>query len=379
MTDRSRTPLYIQVREYLMDQISNNTWKPHDKIPSENELSRLFSVSRITVSNAISHLVNEGIVYRIKGKGTFISSSKTGEPKIYESPQNNLVAFLMPRLNNMFTAKILSGIEDEISKNGFQLIFFKTDDSQEKETRIIKELLDINVKGMIIFPTADEDYNEETLKLTLNNFPLVVVDRHLRGVETNCVYSDNIKGAFDATSHLIELGHRKIGIISPSKKRTTSLEDRLIGYEKALTHHLIPIESRLQLFSLDMEKINSIYQKGAPDKDSKERIKEYLTENPDITAIFVVNPAIGLTVMEAAKELNITIPNDLSIIFFDDYELSTMSNTPPTCVVQQEFELGIQAAKLLLSLIKEQKQERRKIVLPTKLIVRNTTGKPREV
>lgn len=381
MAENSRTPLYIQIREYMLDNITNNKWPPNKKIPSENELARKFNVSRITVSSAISQLVKEGIIYRIKGKGSFVSENTSGEPKIYQSlPEknnnSNLIAYLMPRLDNLFTARLLSGIEEEVSKHGYQLLFFKTHDSKEQETKIIKDLLSLNVKGIIIYPTADEDYNEETLKLTLNNFPLVVVDRYLRGVETNCVCSDNVKGTFDAITHLIELGHRKIGFASTSKKFTTSIEDRLIGYEKALAQNHFPIDQRLQFFDFDMEKINTIYKEGKADEESKQEIKTFLIENKELTALFAVNPAIGLTVISAAKELGINIPKDLSLVFFDDYELSALSSIPPTCVRQNEFELGSQAAKLLVSLIENPNQERRKIVLPTNLIVRNSTDIP---
>lgn len=373
-----RIPMYKQIREYILDLIRENSWRPNDRIPSENELAEKFNVSRITIRGALSKLIEEGLIYRVQGKGSFISSFPAGEAAIYEPQRDKdrrIIAYLMPRLDNLFTANLLSGIESEVSKNGYRLIFCKTHDSRETETKLLREMIEMNVEGIIIYPTAGESYNEEILKLSLNNFPLVVVDRYLRGVETNCVCADNLEGAKAATNHLVELGHSKIGFISYPAQTTTSIEDRLIGYETALAERNIPIDHRLKCLQMDMKQANLILSEGQADEVSKRQIVSFLQSNPDLTAVFAVNSAIGLTTMEAVKDLGIRIPHDLSVVFFDDYEASAFSSIPPTIISQQELQLGIEAAKLMVSLLDEPKQERRKILTPTKLIVRNSTGK----
>ncbi len=138
----------------------------------------------------------------------------------------------MPRLDNRFTANVVSGIESELSKNGYHLLFCKTHDSRELEKQKLKEMISLGVDGIVVYPVSDESYNEDILKLSLDRFPLVVVDRYLRGIETNCVCSDNLQGVYKATNHLIELGHRNIAYIN-SVIQTTSLEDRLNGYHSA--------------------------------------------------------------------------------------------------------------------------------------------------
>jgi len=375
-----RIPLYTQIRQYILDQIEQKIWLPGDKIPSENELAERFNVSRITVKNALSKLNEDGLIFRVQGKGSFISPDPLGEPLIYSSePAKNgknkgLVAYLMPRLRNSFTARMLDGIESELAKNGYRLIFCKTQDSQETEKEMLQEVIQLGVKGIIIFPVDGETYSEDILRLTLIDFPLVVVDRYLRGIETNCVYADNVEGARAATAHLIALNHRKIGFISTSYPGTTSLEDRLTGYEKALAEHNIPVEHRLRLTHFAPEPMNAVLDDGAADETSKKEIQAFLKENPDITGVFAVNAAVGLTLIEAALELGIRVPGQLSVVFFDNYELAALSSIPPTCVSQDEHEIGKEAVRLLISVMENPKQERRRIVLPNKLIVRKSTA-----
>lgn len=372
-----RTPLYKQIMEYVRDNIRQSVWQSDEKIPSENELADKFKVSRITIKNALQELIEEGLIYRIQGKGTFVSTNKLGEPPVYRPAQQdsyNTIAYLMPRLDNRFTANLLHGIENQLAEEGFHLLFRTTGDSQENERLILRHMVQSGVKGIIIYPAQGQSYNEDILKLTLNEFPVVVVDRYLRGVETNYVCSDNVKGAFDAVSHCIQQGHRHIGFISTHTEGTSSIEDRLTGYEKALSEHGILIDRHLRLTELDSKQVNEILREGASHAASKERIKTYLETNPGLTAVIAVNSAVGLTLMEAAKELSIQVPEQLSVVFLDDFELSAFSAIPPTYVNQEEYTVGREAVKLLVSVMENPRQKRRKIVVPTRLIVRASSA-----
>ncbi|MEF3307691.1 GntR family transcriptional regulator [Paenibacillus sp. GYB004] len=378
----SRTPLYRQIKEYVRNQIEQSVWLANDKIPSENEMAGQFKVSRITIKNALQELIEEGLIYRIQGKGTFVAQDKLGEPPVYrpEKRQGDLtVAFLMPRIDNRFTANLLHGIENQLADEEIHLLFRTTGDSQETEKELLNQIFRSGVNGIIIYPAQGQSYNEEILKLTLNEFPVVVVDRYLRGVETNYVCSDNVTGAFEATEHCYRMGHRRIGFISTHVEGTSSIEDRLTGYEKALSENGILIDRYLRLTDLESKQVNRILQDGASDPASKERIVQYLERNPELTAVIAVNSSVGLTVMEAAKQLSRRVPEDLSVVFLDDYELSAFSAIPPTFVNQEEYTVGREAVKLLVSVMSNPKQKRRKIVVPTRLVVRaSSSARPEE-
>jgi DNA-binding LacI/PurR family transcriptional regulator len=262
----------------------------------------------------------------------------------------------MPWLRNRFTANLLSGVEEEIVKGGFNVLFYKTNDSQLKEKELIHQVIQLGVKGIIIFPVDGEHYNEDLVQLTLSRFPIVLIDREMRGIAANSVCSDHIGGAYAATKHLIEQGHQQIAFIASGKYGTISVEERLIGYEKALSDHGLPIHHSLRLLQAEAKKIEN-----------------FLREHNEITAIFAENSGTGNQVIKSAVKLNVLIPDQLSLVFFDDYEFSDMSRILPTVVVQQEEEIGREAARLLVSLIDNPLQERKKIVLPSHLVVRQST------
>ncbi|RXZ80107.1 GntR family transcriptional regulator [Paenibacillaceae bacterium] len=361
-----RVPLYMKLRAYLVDKISRGEWKAGDRLPSENALAEQFDISRITVKKALQTLVEEGEIYQIQGRGTFIthpSQDNEGAPlsvgavQLQSKEEGKLIAYLMPRLATSFTANLLVGAENEVTNADYGLLFFRTHNSQAEEKRLVEKAIQCGVKGIIVFPVDGEKYNEALIQLALAGFPLVLIDREMKGIAANSVCSDHSGGAQMATRHLIEQGHRTIGFVSSGDLGTTSIEQRLHGYEEALAEHGIPIRRELQLV-------------GAEEDD----MEDFLRQHPDVTAVFADNYGTGHNVELAAARLGRTIPEHLSLVFFDDYEYSRYSKVPPTVVVQQEEALGREAAKRLLSLIGQPDQEPQAITLPTKLIVRSSTG-----
>ncbi|WP_235960699.1 GntR family transcriptional regulator [Paenibacillus silvestris] len=357
--------MYIQLKTYMMSQIQQGIWKPGDKIPSENELAEQFNVSRITVKNAMAAFVNQGLIYRIQGKGSFISDSAALPLTPFEPVESleSCIAFLMPRLDNLYTANLLTGIEQELADHGYHVVFKLTHDRQEVEIKRLKELTQLGMKGIIIYPVEGETFNSEILKLTLGDYPFVIVDRYLRGLDANCVSSDNFTGAYEATKHLTSLGHTTISFLSTAITGTTSIEDRLRGYEQALSDAGLSIEYRLRLI---LNNHLSIY----------EQIKQYMLDHPDVTAIVATTSTIGLFAMKSARELNLVVPRDLSIVCFDNQEKSELSEVPLTYIDQNETNMGREAAKRVLSLIQNPIQERSILTLPCQLIVRGSTVSP---
>jgi len=373
-----RAPLYSQIRDYILEHIHQNKWQANDRLPTEAVLADQFGVSRFTVKNALSELVKEGLIYRIQGKGSFISPTVTeheDNTSLLETAVGTFrpIVFLTPSIQSTLSSNILAGAEEQLSAQGYQMICRSTRNDLETERQALQECVRMGARGVLIFPVDGESYSEDILRLTLNKFPVVVIDRYLRGIDTNCVCSDNAGGAFDATNHLIELGHSNIAFISHHVRKTTSLEDRLAGYEKALSKHHIPIDHQRCLIEFFDETPLKAEQNFA-ERDMKFGIRAFLERNPDVTAVFAATSGSGLAVLEVAEELGKQVPEQLSVIFFDDYEHSELSRIPPSCIVQQEKEIGTESAKLLLSVIDNPLQERRQLTLPTRLVVRNSTG-----
>jgi GntR family transcriptional regulator, arabinose operon transcriptional repressor len=361
-------PLYKKIESYILDQILIENWKPLSRIPSENELAEQFNVSRITVKNALSELVDRGVVYRQQGKGTFVSDIRRSDllvetAEVSVSPPKRTIGFLLPRLDNRFTANILSGIEDALSERGYRLLFSKTNDSQAEEILKIREMQQYGVQGLIVYPVEGEKYNNELLSLTLIKFPLVLLDRLLKGIDTNSVSSNNFQGAIDAVDHLHGLGHRHIGFISTNAEGTSSIEDRLAGYEQALEDRHIHIDRSLQMTRLSF---------NSSDEEVSKLIKQFLLANPHMSALLSSN--YSPHVIQTARRLGIKVPEDLSVVFFDDVVHPDFVIVPPTVVIQQERELGREAGKLIVEQIEAGSGDYRQVKLPTSMIVRQSTA-----
>jgi GntR family transcriptional regulator, arabinose operon transcriptional repressor len=360
-----RTPIYQQIRAYLLQGIREGKWKPGDRLPSEMDLAREFGGSRITVKQALSILIEEGIVYRIQGRGTYVTENVSTHslqhvPKLPSVPKTGLstaspptIAFIIQRTLDSMCSELLLGIEETVSEAGYHLVFMNANDSKERELELLSAASDGGASGIILFPVHGVSYNEEVLRLTMNHYPIVVIDRYLRGVDTNCVCSDNREGAYQATRYLIQRGHRHIGCISSPVLGTTSLEDRLRGYEEALAEYQIPVDHTERLLEA-----------------SPASIARFLAERRSLTAVLSFDSVHGYHVMKEAAQLGIRIPHDLSVINFDDYQHPDLFKTPPTVVVQPFRRMGGEAARLLLELIKNPSMERRRIMLPVNLVER---------
>jgi DNA-binding LacI/PurR family transcriptional regulator len=365
--------LYRQVREYFLDGIRSGRWKEGESLPSENQLAETLQVSRITIKRALEDLVQDGLVYRIQGRGTFLSTGSAGEPVVFTvdaAVQNKtpvfpplpLAAFLTPSLHGQYMTTLLNKIEGALARKNHQLIFSLTHGNQEIEKERLQDLKKIGVKGIIIYPVDGEIFNKEILRLTIDSYPLVVIDRYLRGVETNYVSSDHVSGAFKATEHLLSLGHRNIAIISYHFQGTSSIEDRLVGYEQALTAFEAPIRPEHRLVSLKID-----------DEKNKGVIKKFFRNNPEITGIIAANTALGAQVIEAAAELGRRIPDDLSVVFFDKMEYRPLK---PTYIQQQTADIAEEAVRLLFETIENPGKKCVKVDMPATLIIGESTAVP---
>nr|WP_286672229.1 GntR family transcriptional regulator [Cohnella hashimotonis] len=363
-----RTPLYAQIESYVRDQIRSGKWKPGKRLPSENQLCKQFDVSRITIRGAMDKLVEEGVVFRIQGRGSFVSEEPgAGERAKYalgkgtsDERELQTVAVILPRLWGMLTNSLLAGVERALEPSPYRMMLLTTGDSQEIEEVKLQEALRAGARGLIVYPAEGRTYSEEMLRLTLDRYPIVVIDRYVRGVPTHCVCSDHIAGAYEATEHLLRLGHRRIGFVTTPYEGTTSLEERLEGFRQALNDYGVVLDRNLVL-----------------ERAEQDAIAAFLAGSSNVTALFAVNESIGQMALHAAEAAGMRVPDDLSVVFFDDYDHADAARIPPTCVAQQGETIGYEAAGRLLSLFADPHQERTMVRIPTRLIVRSSTTAPK--
>lgn len=337
-----KIPLYRQIQEDIKQQIEYGSLKPGDRLPSEMDYSRKYFVSQITSKNALNGLVDEGYLIRIQGKGTFVSKNP---PKAGAAPRLDLsfqisprgtIGLLIPAMTTKVSQKLLNYIEKFIAEENYQLLFHITRESITDEAISINTMRMSGVKGLLIFPAIDEMYNEAILRLTLDKFPLVLIDRTLKSIPVNSVTSDNISGVYNATEHLVKQKHQNISMISP-KITNSAVEERLIGHEQYLSEHNIPI-NKSNWCILDYDINESAY--------AFDYIKQFYQKHSDITAAICVNAEMAQIAYYALNQIGKKIPDDFELISFDQ------PYTPGVSYISQdEKQIAKKAVDLLLTQI----------------------------
>lgn len=221
-------------------------------------------------------------------------------------------------------------------------------------------IVEKNVDGVIIAGKVPLTFISQLSKY---KFPIVFVDFYPPHGDYNVVLIDNIKGGFLATKHLIELGHKNIAFVGGDITHP-SITDRLIGYKQAL-------ESSGLSINLDLIITDEDYPARANGYNAAKRL---LSSNKNVTAIFACNDAMALGIIQYCSEYGIKVPDDISIVGFDDVE-SDISLTPMLTTIRvPKTELGIEAMNLMVNILKEKENlQTKKILVPVELIVRNST------
>lgn len=319
-----KIPLYKQIKQQIKDKIISGELRYKDRVPSEQEMMDEYQVSKITVKNALIGLAEEGLVTRIQGKGTFVCwdehEQAKGHPTEHFHGQHRvlssiplanipLIGLIIPTMKTSVIQKMIDYTEYYAGQLGYQLILHITRESSSNETEAIDRLLSIGAQGMIVFPTEDEKYNESLLRLSLDKFPFVFMDRYLRNIETFRITSDNLSAAYEAIMYLLGKHHRDIALISPDRTNTV-IEDRTVGFEKAYIDQHISIDKNLWChIPLDILR----------NQQGKEYITHFMTHHPQVTAVLALSAEAAKLTYASLVQLERTATVEL--ISFDDPEL----------------------------------------------------------
>ena len=372
--DRKKAvPLYIQIREIIRSQIESGERKPMEPLPPEDVLCREYNVSRITIKKALEDLKKDGYIVRIKRKGTFVNFEKPKRKEREFRIGRKTIAFIVPDIEDTFISEIYKGIKDVAEENGYSVAVFSSDKNIEKEIENIELLKDSDMEGAVIFPYWGRFNALQILKLKKKRFPFVLIDRYFRDIETDTVIVDNFKGAYKATKHLIDLGHRRIAHIMGV--RCTANEDRFEGYRYALSKASIHFDPSL-VREIQPFEVEGSLRFEPDDIGGYREAKALLSCRKRPTAIFAGNDYIALGCYKAIKEMGLRIPDDISIVGFDDLKFSSHLEVPLTTVRQPKYEIGKRACEILIMRITQKNPPRKfkKIVLPTQLVIRESCG-----
>ena len=359
-------PLYQNIKEYVENLIKSGQLLPGQELITEDELMQKFNVSKITTRKAMSLLLDEGLIYRIRGKGTFVSDNIKSPVNSTKKRSSGLIGFICPNVHSEHVSLILCSIEKYVTDLGYNLVVYNSYINQERESLAIQRLKEINVDGIIIYPVDHMYLNNEILKLKVENFPFVVVDKYFPQIETNCVCSDNLAGSYKATKMLIDQGYRDIGFIPTQTFGCVTSSDRLKGYELALADSGIAI-NRDHIMNMnfddlvDPKGITSYQQVHKLYIQIKEEIRSYIKKFSDLKCFVSCHHQVVWVALEEG------IVDTMKFALFDDSELIHYLKQDTIFITQQSEEIGVKSAQLLIDCIKG-RVSNKKFVLPMILI-----------
>ena len=276
--------------------------------------------------------------------------------------KTNVIGALVPDLATSYIGGIMHGIDTELSLHKFDLMLFTHHRIAIKEASYVADMVQGMVDGLLlVLPRNIADYTDT---LTRHKFPFVVIDHQGSGDPCPAVGATNWQGGYNATEYLIKQGHKRIGFITGSMDLGCS-QDRLKGYRSALRTHHIPEMPEL------------VYEGDFNQPDGYAGASAFLELPIPPTAIFASNDVMAMGVMDAVRNRNLRIPDDISVVGFDNIPQSAMINPSLTTVQQPLEQMGRVATQMLLGILKTPKKHVNRIELPTELIIRSSTSVPK--
>ncbi|OLN22033.1 LacI family transcriptional regulator [Domibacillus antri] len=270
--------------------------------------------------------------------------------------ETKTILVIVPDITNTFFSKVLRGIEYVAVSKGYKVLLGDAGNDVAREGEFLNVLRQKQADGIVLLTARMETSLIEEFAL---DYPLVLACEYIEGSTIPTVSIDNISGARKATEYLISLGHKKIGMITGPLNVVLG-RDRLKGFSQAMARHDLPVEPSL------VQEGNFTYDSGY-----NMMLKFLALSNPP-TAVFAANDEMAFGAVKAVKDRRMRVPEDISVIGFDDIEFSSIFEPPLTTISQPTFEIGTTAMELLLKLINEDELTRNQYILEDKLIERQS-------
>ncbi|MGI8908965.1 MAG: LacI family DNA-binding transcriptional regulator [Rubrobacteraceae bacterium] len=271
------------------------------------------------------------------------------------------VGLLISDIQNPFFTSVVRGVEDVALSRGYHLFLCNTDEDPSREDEYITELANKGVDGLIVASSAPR--HNHASRLRAENVPFVFMDREVEGVDADAIRVDNRLGMRLIAEHLTELGHERIAMISGPLDRASGHE-RYRGLKDALAEPGPGLDDALVRFG-DFR--TSSGQEGA---------RELLSLTPPPTALVTANNQMTLGALLEIRDLGLRIPEDVSVVGFDDAEWASLVSPPLTTLAQPTYELGVRAMRLLLKRIEDPDGDMERLLLEPELVVRESTAPP---
>ncbi|MCI9194721.1 MAG: LacI family transcriptional regulator [Angelakisella sp.] len=334
------------------------------------DVAKQAGVSIATVSNVFNNpeIVSPATIERVRRIAEALQYRPNRIAQGLVGSKTRMVGVVVPDINNLVYAETVKAIESVLRSNDYSMLLFCTEYDFERSQEAVRYLLDNKVDGVIFSSSAAAISADCITQIIKHQVPVVGMD--IVSEIIDLVSVNVIDGVFQAMKHLIELGHRRVGFISGSLHNGAVVRranQRFEGYIKALQQSGLPIDSQI------------IHSDGTASFDLGEKVmREWIQHKKDLpTAVLAARDDIANGIMVAASSCGMSIPGDISVIGYANYDYSRFSIPPLTTIDIPTFETGRLCAELLLKRIKNPVGERERILLPSKLVLRSSTAAPR--
>lgn len=278
------------------------------------------------------------------------------------SRRSNVLALVLADISNPFFTQIARGVEDTASEHGYMVIYCNTDESEDEEEKYLHLLLQNRVDGILFVPAGSGAGAIEAARR--HNTPLVLIDRRPPGAVLDSVRGDSFGGAYQLGRLLLDLGHRRIALLNGPAGVSTA-DERLAGFACALDQAGVPAGERLSFCG------------RFTSESGRQMTLQALASNPPPTALLAANNFIALGALQALQQSGLRVPQDVALAGFDDLPDALVTFPFLTVAVQPAYEMARQATELLLArLAGSGPAEPQEIILPTRLLVRQSSGGP---
>ena len=276
------------------------------------------------------------------------------------------IGVVVSEIANSFFSQAINGIESIANASGYNVIITQSQENFVKEESAINFLASRSVDGILISVSSETKDFSTITELHQRGLPIVCFDRVVEEMNTHKVVVDNFKGAYDATAHLIKSGYQHIGHLANSEYLFITKE-RIAGYKKALEDHGLPFRENMVQYCL---------HGGLVYSEVEDAMDELLQQQPRPDAVFASADKLTTNSIRYCKARKISIPDELAIIGFSNLDLTELLSPPLSVVRQPAFEMGRQAAELLLKIIESKRPvtEFEKRVLPAEVFVRESSA-----
>ena len=334
--------------------------------PTMKEVAKAANTSVATVSRVINgnRSVSPDLEERVRKAMKELNYHPSSFARAFKMNETRLIGILIPLLDHPFYGRLATAIEQELFANNYRAIICNSEEDEERESAYLEVLLRQRVDGIIINSAAQNtDYVFELEQLAI---PYLLIDRNLEHATHNKVFCDNSQGGYQGMRYLLDLGHRRIGIVA-APTHTEPIIRRIEGAKRALDEVGVVGDDTL-ISTADTQLFDVGYEAG-----------KYLLslDNPP-TAIFALTDVTAVGVIHAISELGLSIPDDVSVLGYDDVPIASYMVPPLSTVAQPIVEMGKKAVQLLLKSIQNPESVPEKAVLKTKLIERKSTAPPKQ-